>query len=399
MQFLISIFILWRVGLFFIAWIGEKFLSFTPSFPYSDIFLIPSGLPNWLWSFANFDGVHYLTIANSGYSAQFTQVFFPLYPLLISIISKIIPFISPVLIGILVSNVFFLLSLYVFFKLLSLDYKGQDIRWIILFLIIFPTSFFFGSVYTESLFLFFVLASFYAARKKRWWAAGILGGLAGATRLVGVLLLPALLYEWYKPEKLKVQSSKVKTTAKSSKLLNLYNSVLHFALCTLHSPILYLVPLGLIAYMIYLQLNFGDWLYFWHVQPVFGAERSGTGIVFLPQVVWRYLKILFSVPLYNYNFWVSVWELVSVVVGCGLLVVSFIKKVRLSYLIFVFLAIIVPTLTGTFSSMPRYILVAFPIFIVLGMVKNRLFKILLSVIFFLLSFIFTILFTHGRWVG
>ena len=55
MQFTLGIFLIWRIGLFFIAAIGEKILSFSPSFPYSDIYLIPSGLPHWLWSFANFD--------------------------------------------------------------------------------------------------------------------------------------------------------------------------------------------------------------------------------------------------------------------------------------------------------------------------------------------------------
>ncbi|MBI5452694.1 hypothetical protein HY945_04475 [Candidatus Gottesmanbacteria bacterium] len=151
--------------------------------------------------------------------------------------------------------------------------------------------------------------------------------------------------------------------------------------------------------MVYLQLTFGDFLYFWHVQPIFGAERSGTGIVLLPQVIWRYLKILFTVPFYTYSFWVSVWELGSAVIGFGLLVIGWLKKVRSSYLIFAFLAITMPTLTGTFSSMPRYILVAFPMFIALGLIKSRSFKILLSVVCCLLSGIFIILFTRGYWVS
>jgi len=252
------------------------------------------------------------------------------------------------------------------------------------------------------------LASFYAARIKKWWLAGLLGGLASATRLVGIVLLPALLWEWWQ-EKVKSPfgprssgrgqkslayppgQAKVKTATKNLKLST--------ALSILHSPVLYLVPLGLIAYMVYLQLNFDDWLYFWHVQPVFGAERSGSGFVLLPQVIWRYLKILFTTSFYHYNFWVAVWELGSVVIGCGLWVVGLLKKIRVSYMIFSFFAIIIPTLTGTFSSMPRYILVAFPMFIVLGLIKNKPLKITLSVTCYLLSAIFTILFTSGRWVS
>ena len=73
-SFLISIFLIWRISLFFVAWLVEQILKFAPRFPYADIFLIPSKLPAWMWSFANFDGVHYLTIAKQGYSAKFTQV-------------------------------------------------------------------------------------------------------------------------------------------------------------------------------------------------------------------------------------------------------------------------------------------------------------------------------------
>jgi len=152
--FILTIFFFWRIGLFFIAWIGEKILPFTPRFPYSDIYLIPSGLPNWLWSFANFDGVHYLTIARHGYSAQFTQVFFPLYPIFISIAQQILNFINPIVLGLFISNTFFLLSLFMFTKLLKLEYKTNKIRWILILLIAFPTSFYFGSLYTESLFFF-----------------------------------------------------------------------------------------------------------------------------------------------------------------------------------------------------------------------------------------------------
>jgi len=96
---------------------------------------------------------------------------------------------------------------------------------------------------------------------------------------------------------------------------------------------------------------------------------------------------------------VAFWELSSVVIGYWLLVIGYIKRIRISYLIFSFLAITIPTFTGTFSSMPRYVLVAFPLFIVLGLIKNKLMKIFLLSIFFLLLSIFTLLFTSGHWVA
>lgn len=370
MQFLISIFILWRLGLFFVAWLGENFLSFSPRFPYSDIFLLPSGLPHWFWSFANFDGVHYLTIAIRGYAAQFTQVFFPLYPLLMNLIHTLTT-IDPIIIGLIISNLFFFLSLYLFYKLLAFDYRRGNIKWILLFLIMYPVSFFFGSIYTESLFMFLTFAAFYAARKKRWMWAGVLAGLASATRLTGIFLLPALWWEW----------------RKSDSKFSIF-----------HSP-LAIIPVGLLSYMLYLQINFGDFLYFWHAQPVFGAERTGGGIIFLPQVLWRYFKILTTVSFPSETFLISSLELVSTVGAILLLLIAYFKKIRPSYLIFAFLSVLVPTLTGTFSSMPRYTFAAFPIFIILGMLKSRLIKIMLLTFFTVLLVILTVLFTNGHWVS
>ncbi len=396
------IFLIWRIGLFIIAWCGARVLFFSPRFPYADVVLFPSRLPDWIWTFANFDGVHYLTIASRGYSSQYTQVFFPLYPLLIRFCSVLLPFISPVAIGITLSSLFFLLSLVIFWKLLILDYSEKEIYFIFLFLIFFPVSFFWGSLYTESLFLLLSLLSFYFARKKKWLFAAALVGIASATRLTGIFLLPALLWEQWQ-DKLKTQNSKLKIRFPNSNIIpniKLSFQLLYcFIVTLLHSPILYLAPLGLIFYMIYLQTQFGDYLYFWHAQPVFGAERSGARLVFLPQVIWRYLKIFGSNNIFAEAFWIAVLEFVSSIGAIFLLILAHLKRVRFSYLLFAWLTVIVPTLTGTFSSMPRYVMLAFPIYIVLGLINNKIIKNFLFVIFCLLLIVLTVLFSRGHWVS
>ncbi len=369
-KFLLSSFIIWRVGLLTIAALAAFFLVFTPSYPYWEIILLPSGLPSWLWSWAGFDGVHYLTIGQFGYTAQYTQAFFPLYPLLIRLISPI--FLGNFLLnGLIISNIFFLLALFLFYKLVSLDFE-KNIPWMIIFLLVFPSSFFFGSLYNESLFLTLVLASFLAARKKKWWLAGILGGLASLTRLVGLFLLPALLWEWYISSKPKIN---------------------------LRFLWLGLIPLGLASYMFYLQKAFGDALYFLHAQPFFGAQRTGGEIILLPQVIWRYFKILTSVPYVAYDFWVALAEMTTFVLVTGLLLLAHKRGVRLSYLIFSWLVFLVPTLTGTFSSLPRYVLPVFPIFMVLGNLKSQKLKISLAVLSILLLILAAALFTRGHWVA
>lgn len=386
MKYSLILFIFWRILLCLIVVIGASYIKFSPRFPYSDIYLTNANLPPWIWTFANFDGVHYLGIVKNGYSLQYTQVFFPLYPLIIIALQYVTQF-SSVIAGLLVSNVFFLTSLIVFYQLLRLDYKKNQVRWIITFLIFSPTSFYFGSLYTESLFLFLVFSSFYLARKKKWFFAGVIAAFASATRFTGVFLLPALLWEWYR-NKVKSQKS---LPAQAGKVKAIFS--------ILQSQILYIVPLGLVVYMIYLQINFGDWLYFWHAQPLFGAQRAGESIILLPQVIWRYIKMFMTIPISTETFWISFSELSFTLGSIFILFVSHKKMIRTSYLIFSWFIILLPTMTGTLSSMPRYILCAFPIFIFLGLIKNKSIKVLLICISFILLSIFTVLFTRGHWVA
>src|SRR3989338_325940 len=376
---ILSIFLIWRTALFVISFISLKYFPFQPRFPYSDIFLIPSGFPKFLWSFANFDGVHYLTIINHGYSAQYTQVFFPFYPYLIRIISSTFYYVSPIVVGIGLSNIFFLLSLFLFNKLINLD-NIKNAFWAIIFLISFPTSFYFGSFYTESLFFLLVLSSFYFARKNKWLAASFLGTLASMTRLNGIFLLPSLLVEWLLQKK--VPQTKISNLMKEA----------------LKCPALYIVPLGLLIYMAYLQLTFHDALYFWHAQPVFGAERSGSQIVLLHQVFYRYYKILTTVQFGSEVFFISFLECFFTIVSILCLIGAYRKKIRLSYLVFSVFSILIPTLTGTLSSMPRYVLLAFPIYVYLSSIKSALLKMIIIALSLILLTVLTSLFARGHWV-
>jgi hypothetical protein len=68
----------------------------------------------------------------------------------------------------------------------------------ILFLAIFPTSFFLLAGYTESIFILLALGSFWSARNGRFWLAGLLGFVAALTRLTGWVLIVPLAYEFYR---------------------------------------------------------------------------------------------------------------------------------------------------------------------------------------------------------
>ena len=63
------------------------------------------------------------------------------------------------------------------------------------------------------------------------------------------------------------------------------------------------------------------------------------------------------------------------------------------------LSLITPSLTGTFSSMPRYILIIFPIFLVLGTIKSNPLKVFILTLFLALMSVSVILFTRGYWLS
>ena len=375
----------WRIFLFVLAYIAATAFIYSPQFPYSDVYLIPSKLPQWVWSWANFDGVHYLTIAKMGYAAQFTQAFFPIYPLLLRFIASILPNSSLIVLGITLSFMSFVFAIHFLYKLLRLDYPKNQVLKSIGILLCFPTSFYFAAVYTESLFFLLVVFALWFSRNKKWWFSGLLAALASGTRLTGIFLFPALLWEWW-------LANKKKDSIQSFSLLPTVKIILK-------SPILYTAPLGLFLYMLYLHVKFGDWLYFWHAQSAFGAQRISEGIILPLQVIWRYFKIITTVSYTQQNFHVAVTELISFCFAVVLLIVSHQKKVRMSYLIFSWFVILIPSLTGTLSSLPRYILLAFPIVIILGGIKSKYIYtviIICSIIF--LTFL-SIEFLRGLWVA
>ena len=363
MRKIIYLFIIWRVVLFLVAAVSPQIIpQFGARFPYYQEGLIATGLPHFLWSFGNFDGVHYLRIAQDGYAYQFTQVFFPLYPLLIRLFSYL-TFSNLLIAALLISNLAFLGSLALFYKLVAKIFSEKTAFWSCLFLLAFPTSFYFGAVYTEGIFFLMIIASFYLASQKKIIAASIIGSFASATRLVGLFLAIAL------------------SDGKKRKSL---------------IP-LTIVPIGFLAYVLYLAIEFGKPLYFLSAQTIFGQERTTSQIILIPQVIWRYLKILATTD--GQAFANAVFELASTILAFVLLFIAFKKKFNPKWLLFSFLAVFTPTLTGTLASMPRYILVAFPIYIVLAQIENDRLKLIILAAFSVMLIITTILFTQGYWIA
>lgn len=256
-------------------------------------------------------------------------------------------------------------------KLLILEEDTDStILWTMIFILSSPTAFFWGMVYSESLFLLLSVLSFYWAKKERWWLAGLAGMMAAMTRITGVFIFLGLLWQ-YRQKQNKIQ----------------FNTL---------STLLPIVGLGI--YMTYLYFTFGDALMFFNVQSEFGGGRETGRLILLYQVFYRYLKMLMSIPLQSWAYYQVLLELISAIFAMVGLIISYLKIPR-AYFWYVLPAFILPTLTGTFSSMPRYILVFFPIYWAMAKFSSNKLKLLIVVIGILLQLINLWLFTQGRWVA
>lgn len=159
-------------------------------FPYHDA--IPySGA--WLAIWQRFDANWYLSIAENGYGGIGGDDHFPpLFPTLIRLLEPL--FGNAFLAGVFITHV---TTLYVI-KLLYdtfLEWDGTtSAKRAIVFLLIFPTSFFLFSVYSESLFLMMALLSMLSMRTRSWVWAGFWAFCAILTRLQGAALVIPMLY-------------------------------------------------------------------------------------------------------------------------------------------------------------------------------------------------------------
>jgi mannosyltransferase PIG-V len=166
------------------------------------------GQPSPFWDpFTRYDSGWYYQIARYGYlfvvggpsvgvGKPGKIAYFPLYPLLMRYAGHLFGRTGPAVYlgGIFVSWTAFVLAMIALFHLAELDVARDRAEQAVLLTAIFPFSFFFGMVYTESLFLLLTVVSFYGFRTRRWLLGGVFGALATATRVNGILMLPALAW-------------------------------------------------------------------------------------------------------------------------------------------------------------------------------------------------------------
>ena len=145
---------------------------------------------------ARWDATWYLQIAHHGYADTTHAAFFPLYPFLARAVGT--PLGSALAGGVAVSLAASVVALACLHRLTALELGDRAATAAVWLLACFPAALFLSAVYSEALFLALSVGSVLAARTGRWWWAGALGGLAAASRSAGVVLVVALALLWWR---------------------------------------------------------------------------------------------------------------------------------------------------------------------------------------------------------
>ena len=342
--------------------------------------------PGTLSYWATWDGAWYEDIVRHGYADTTSTAFFPLYPLLVRGGTEL--GLPPAVSGIVISLTAFAAALY-FFHALALDYVGpRAAEAATLGLAFFPTAFYFNAVYTESLFLALTTGALWALRiRGNVVVAAVLGYFASATRNAGVLILLPLADElWRRRRQLA------------------WDDVALVAL----------VPGGLLAYMLFLWQRWRDALLFSFVE----RQSWGRSLVDPGETLasaWRTardaaptfadLPGMFAGTQSNPAL---IGSNTNNLIFFGLavvLVAAAVIRLPLPLALYAAAIVALPLLTPVpgfpLMGFPRYVLLAFPLFFVLGeaLARSRILLAAWLAVSAAYGAYLTVLFVTWRWVA
>lgn len=238
-----------------------------------------------------------------------------------------------------------------------------------LFMIVSPAAIFLTAGYSESLFLAFALSSWLAARNRRWVLAVLLAGGASFIRINGLFLCVALVIEILR--RARGQRSKA------------------FA-----AFIPALAPL--VGYELYLHWRTQDWFAWVHAEK-HGWQRQLTNPVHTFKTAWTAgFGHEFSAPI-NFVFQL---EILAVLIGIVTIVALLIYR-RWAEAVYVTLTIAALATSIWYESVPRALLLLWPIWCGLAMMAARWrwvgqFYLAASIP---ISTVIGLLFLSGHWAG
>lgn len=311
---------------------------------------ITNNIPCFLLSWGHWDTVHYVEIAHNGYTILSNTVYFPLFPLLIHSVGFLLggSTIADYAAGLILANGCFYGALVLFYLLVCEDFGHTVAKYALVYLAFAPYALFFFIGYTESLFLLLTLAVFFFLRRGKpldWWLAGMCGFLAALTRPTGILLIIPFLVL-------------LPCAIRFRPIYHTLNTILPMAF----------IPAGLLIYMLYLWITFGNPLLFSAEEALAWQRHTSFPWVGILNAIQG---IITQGPYYvgdTSDLLLTLIPLVALIVGW--------KQLPLHYSLFSLMMMLFvlcePHQYEPLLSVPRYLLAAFPIFILFALwSKNR----------------------------
>jgi hypothetical protein len=313
----------------------------------------PSFYPDRLLeSWNQWDTGWYLPISHTGYGPdEHRAAFFPLYPLLIHAVTLVTGNEPRLLVALIIGNLGTLLA-YVALALLAKSEMGD--RYVLPVLLAFsayPFSFFTAAAYPDGLFLGLGALSIFFARRGNWYASAGLAFLAGLTRPTGVILILPLLWEFARRHGLFSREWRGRLSLKA------LGQGLMLAVA---------VPLAVALFALHLGMVFGRPLLFVEIQS-FWAHMF-VPIWDIPALAWNSIGAQLE---WSFNQARVIVDVAPIPVFLALTLLS-IKRLPASFIVYTASALLLTLLSplatyfDPFASAGRYLIAAFPAFLLLG---------------------------------
>lgn len=309
--------------------------------------------PNPFWDlFARWDSGHYHGIALKGY--QFVEggrsnlAFFPAYPQAMGVVGRALgggqeDFYFA---GILITWLSFAIALPLLYRLARLDLPHEAAMRAAVYAAVFPSAYFFGVVYSEALFLLTLVGAAMAFRTRHWMWAALAAAVMTATRVNGVMFLPALALIGWDAVGASWRDRRAALLAAAAGLVGIGS----------YSAFVYSISGN--------PFEWYDSITRWGYHP--GGDPLAGLFTIYGQLLTRPYQFMVTQPMAPYD------TLNALAATAALVLVPFIwQRFGRGYAAIVVMGLLLPLSSGQYEGLGRYCAVLFPLPILLGSLKGE----------------------------
>ena len=284
------------------------------------------------------DGQHYLSIARDGYEKYPCQYssenicgnigWFPFYPLVGSLLSFLPISINLIMIGL--SWLSFWLALLLIYRFVLKLYSENIALWTIIAMLIFPSSFYFLTVFPYAIYLLLTMLIFTFLFDRKYLFLIPCTAMLAVTYPSGIVIFLPLVYTLWKE----------RNSATLKEKIQLSTSIIT-------------IGLGLVSYCTYNYIVFGDFFLYNTFQAQSYYAHQATFPLYTIYETLTSLPITHTISL-------------TLIFIIALVILFYQKSIDIRLQIFMFGILLFTPSAGTTDCYYRHIIVAFPLFLMIG---------------------------------